>query len=174
MKSHGAGTKRRGLVFVCGLLPVLATAVLAVYRPGLVPRADDAVYDTVMRSSRIAPPGNHVVIVDLDERSLSTIGQWPWRRDVIGSLIARLRDLGASVVALDIIFAEPDRLVLPASNVQGTASTPDEVLSQVLGEGRVVLGFALTFDRGPHQANRCVLHPIGLAVVHPSEDTGGT
>src|SRR5215212_246208 len=129
MKAQAAGAKRRRLVFVCGLLPVLATAVLAVYRPGLVPRADDAVYDTVMRSSRIAPPGNHVVIVDIDERSLSTIGQWPWRRDVVGSLIARLRDLGASVVALDIIFAEPDRLVMPASSIDGAVSTPDDALS---------------------------------------------
>jgi HD-GYP domain-containing protein (c-di-GMP phosphodiesterase class II) len=174
MKSHGAATKRRGLVFVCGLLPVLATAVLAVYRPGLVPRADDAVYDTVMRSARIDPPGNHVVIVDIDERSLSTIGQWPWRRDIVGALIARLRDLGASVVALDIIFAEPDRLVMPASNIKASATTPDEVLSDVLRDGRVVLGYALTFDRGAQPATSCVLHPIGLAVVHPREETGGT
>ena len=30
------------------------------------------------------------MIVDVDDRSLTTIGQWPWRRDVIGELIARL------------------------------------------------------------------------------------
>ena len=30
-----------------------------------------------------------------------------WRRDVIGQLISRLRDLGASTVALDIVFANP-------------------------------------------------------------------
>ena len=66
-----------------------------------------------MRSSIIQPPGKRVVIVDIDERSLMTLGQWPWRRDVIGRLITRLRDMGASVIGLDIIFAEADRLEMP-------------------------------------------------------------
>jgi CHASE2 domain-containing sensor protein len=34
-------------------------------------------------------------IVDIDDLSLSTIGQWPWRRDRIAQLIARLREQGA-------------------------------------------------------------------------------
>ena len=45
-------------------------------------------------------------IVDVDERSLSAIGQWPWRRDLIGRLVARVREMGASTVALDVIFAD--------------------------------------------------------------------
>ena len=72
-----------------------------------------------MRAERTRPPGGGVVIVDVDERSLSAIGQWPWRRDLIGGLIARMRDLGASTIALDIIFAESDRYA-------GTGVTPDE------------------------------------------------
>jgi adenylate cyclase len=173
MKAQGSGAKRRGLVLLCGLLPVVATAVLSLYRPSFVPRLDDTVYDAVMRSARITPPGNHVVIVDIDERSLSAIGQWPWRRDVVGQLIARLRDMGASTVALDIIFAESDRFEIPASNSVTSHATPDDGLSNVLREGRVVLGYALTFDRVPQVRTGCLLHPIGLAVVHPREDTGG-
>jgi adenylate cyclase len=172
MTTPDAGAKRRRLVFLCGLVPVLATALLAIYRPAFLPRLDDAVYDAVMRSAPTKPPGNHVVIVDIDERSLSSIGQWPWRRDVIGRLIASLRDMGASVVALDIIFAESDRLEIPASNGSAAAASPDDVLSGILREGRVVLGYALTFDSGPRERTACRLHPIGLAVVHPREETG--
>src|SRR5512132_1243824 len=126
MNAKGPGAKRRRLVFLCGLLPVVATAVLAIYRPGFLPRLDDAVYDAVMRSAPTDPPGNHVVIVDIDERSLSTIGQWPWRRDVIGELITRLRDMGASTIALDIIFAEADRFEVPASQRIAGRETPDD------------------------------------------------
>jgi adenylate cyclase len=168
MKSVSIGARRRRQVFLCGLIPVLVTAVLAVYRPGFFPRLDDTVYDTVMRSGRTQPPGTHVVIVDIDERSLSAIGQWPWRRDVVGRLIARLREMGASTIALDIIFAEPDRF-----DRAGTAhETSDDMLAGILREGRVVLGYALTFDPAPHERTACVLHPIGLAVVHPSQETG--
>ncbi len=174
MKSQRAAAPHRGQVFLCGLLPVLITAVLAVYRPAFFPRLDDTVYDNVMRSGRTQPPGNHVVIVDIDERSLSAMGQWPWRRDVVGRLVARLRDMGASLVAMDIIFAEPDRFVISDAGGAPPNATPDDLLAGVLREGRVVLGYALTFDPAAGQRTACALHPVGLAVVHPSEETGGT
>ena len=90
-------------------MPTLVVAVLSLYRPPFLANLESSVYDTLLRSARSHPPDSRIVIVDVDERSLSAIGQWPWRRDVIGDLIARLRDLGASTVALDIIFAESDR-----------------------------------------------------------------
>ncbi len=51
-----------------------------------------------------------VRIVDIDERSLAEIGQWPWPRHVLADLTNRLAELGAAVIAFDILFAEPDRL----------------------------------------------------------------
>jgi CHASE2 domain-containing sensor protein len=173
MKSQRVRAARRGQVFLCGLIPVLIAAVLAIYRPASFPRLDDTVYDAVMRSAPTAPPGDHVVIVDIDERSLTTIGQWPWPRDVVGRLVTRLRDMGASTVAMDIIFAEPDRFEVGDSSDSLSNPTPDDVLAGVLRDGRVVLGYAFTFDRAPRDHMPCVLHPVGLAVVHPSDETGG-
>ena len=51
-----------------------------------------------------------VVIVDIDEKSLGKIGQWPWPRTRMADLVNRLAQLGASVVAFDIVFSERDRL----------------------------------------------------------------
>src|SRR5439155_14939831 len=152
MRAQGAGAARRRLVFLCGIMPVLIAAVLALYRPTLFARLDNAVYDSLLRSARTQPAGDQVVIVDIDERSLSAIGQWPWRRDLIGRLIARLRDMGASTIALDIIFAEPDResrigSLNDHSNAR-IAATPDEELARTLRGGRVVLGYGMTFDAG--------------------------
>jgi CHASE2 domain-containing sensor protein len=147
-----------------------------VYRPAFLPRLDDTVYDTVLRSAGTQPPGDRVVIVDVDERSLSTVGQWPWRRDVVGRLIARLRDMGPSIIALDIIFAESDRFDDRASSGKPsnarTQATPDDALAGVLREGRVVLGYGLTFEPAAREPSTCVLHPVGLVVVHPREETG--
>src|SRR5687767_4730784 len=91
---------RRRLIFCCGVCPVLVTAVLAVSRPELLARIEDSTYDTVVRWIPTKRPDTNVVIVDVDERSLSSIGQWPWRRDLVGRLITQLRDAGASVIAL--------------------------------------------------------------------------
>jgi adenylate cyclase len=115
------------------------------------------VYDALVRLTPLRPPSGRIVIVDVDERSLSSVGQWPWRRDLIAKLIDRLRDLGASTVALDVIFAEADRY-------EGEPS-PDAVLAHTLSEGRVILGYGLTFDRAPSDSTACLLHPVGLALV---------
>jgi adenylate cyclase len=120
------------------------------------------------------PPAARVVIVDIDERSLTTIGQWPWRRDVVGRLISRLRDAGAAVIALDVIFAESDRYEqgAEASRDAGSDMTPDGKLAATLRQGRVVLGYGLTFDAAPLGARPCVLHPLGAAIIRPPDDAG--
>ena len=103
------GVSRRRLVFRYGLVPVAFAALLAVYRPAFLARLDSSIYDLLMRSARTRTPSDRVVIVDVDERSLATVGQWPWRRDIVGQLIGRLREAGAAVVALDVVFPESDR-----------------------------------------------------------------
>ena len=110
------------LVLVWGLAPTLAAAALSLYRPVLLSRAQYSVYDMLVRRVPTRVPGGEVAIVDIDNRSLSTIGQWPWRRDVMGQLIEQLRELGASTIALDIIFAEIDRHESSASAAEATQS----------------------------------------------------
>jgi CHASE2 domain-containing sensor protein/energy-coupling factor transporter ATP-binding protein EcfA2 len=51
-----------------------------------------------------------VTVVDVDDRSLNEVGQWPWPRTVTADLVTQLFELGAVVVGFDVIFAEPDRL----------------------------------------------------------------
>jgi adenylate cyclase len=165
---------RRRLVFNCGAAAVVMVALLAILRPSFLVRLDDTTYDIVMRSARLQPVGNKVIIVDVDERSLSTVGQWPWRRDVVAKLVARLRAMGVSTIALDVIFAEADRderLAGLALDTKAPAQpTSDDLLADALRGGRVVLGYAMTFDTAARARRPCVLHPVGLAIVHPREE----
>ena len=93
-----------------------------------------------------------VVIVDIDEKSLKTVGQWPWPRTRVADMIAQLTELGAAVIGFDIVFAEPDRLSpnlaadsfrnLDEDTRQKLRALPsnDEVLADVIRRSRVVLG----------------------------------
>ena len=152
----------RRLVMLCGVAPTLVAAALCLYRPSSIARLEWRVYDTMVRAAGTHPPGGRVIIVDVDERSLTAVGQWPWRRDIIGRLIRNLRDLGASTVALDMVFAESDRYG------EGTVS-PDAALAETLRAGRVVLGYALTFDAGG-SSRECVHHPLGVAVIQDEDE----
>ena len=49
------------------------------------------------------------VIVDIDEKSLREIGQWPWPRTVLADLFDKSRSAGMLVIGLDVLFAEKDR-----------------------------------------------------------------
>ena len=60
-------------------------------------------------SFRDASSSSNVVIVDIDEKSLESIGQWPWSRVVLAILLSKINSASPSAIALDIIFAEKDR-----------------------------------------------------------------
>lgn len=79
------------------------------------------------------PAGEKPVrIVDIDEKSLSELGQWPWPRTYLADLVTRLTDLGAAVVAFDVIFPEADRLS-PVAALK-TFRSLDEVTREKLSE----------------------------------------
>lgn len=154
------GRSRRTIAYI-GALPMLVVGALCLLRPAFLISLERAVYDTLARAADARPPGGRVVIVDVDERSLSAVGQWPWRRDLLGQLVSNLRSLEASVIALDIIFAEPDRF-------SDRSIDPDAALASALRGGRVVLGYGLTFDGDRRSATPCVHHPWGVPVVEPA------
>ena len=54
-------------------------------------------------------PSDRIAIIDIDEASLAEVGQMPWPRTIMGDLVTNLNAMGASVIAFDIVFAEPDR-----------------------------------------------------------------
>ncbi|WP_424831967.1 CHASE2 domain-containing protein [Ruegeria sp.] len=62
---------------------------------------------------RITPrqfnPDLPVRVVDIDEKSLTEWGQWPWPRSQLGVMVDRLGDYGAAAIAFDMLLAEPDR-----------------------------------------------------------------
>ena len=51
-----------------------------------------------------------VIIVEIDEKSIEQNGQWPWKRTILADVIWRLREAGAGIIVLPILFSEDDRL----------------------------------------------------------------
>jgi adenylate cyclase len=60
-------------------------------------------YDTTTVSQDIA-------FIEIDEKSIEKYGQWPWKRDILADTIGKLRDAGAGIIVLPILFSEEDRL----------------------------------------------------------------
>ena len=62
-------------------------------------------FDTFQRIlPREVHPEDPVVIIDIDDRSLAEIGQWPWSRNQLASLTNQA--YAAAALGFDIVFAE--------------------------------------------------------------------
>ena len=57
-----------------------------------------------MYTKRDAP--SHTLIVEIDEQTITSIGQWPLPRSIYGDLVTKIAKNGAAVIAIDINFKE--------------------------------------------------------------------
>jgi diguanylate cyclase (GGDEF)-like protein len=80
-----------------------------------------------------SPQLDDVVIVAIDERSLTELGRWPWPRFLHAALIDRLSQAGARAIGLDLILSETEDL------------DSDSALAEAMRQyGTVVLPVAMT------------------------------
>ncbi len=162
-------TRLYGLYEVSKFSLLLIVICVVLISTDLLWRWDQSFYDAQQRFFlRHAP--NDVIIIAIDEASLSRLGRWPWRRNIHAELINRLSDEGARVIAMDIIFSERD---------QNHPNDDNKLRKAVKNSGRVILPVFV------EQARRgSVLHetlPLpeliessaGLGHVHVELDTDG-
>lgn len=96
---------------VVSLLPLLfalghATNVLNI---SFANTLDNIIYDTKLRANMPRTLDSRIVIVDIDEKSLSEIGRWPWSRNKLAELTHELfENQKISLLGFDVVFAETD------------------------------------------------------------------
>ncbi len=155
-------TRLRGwlYLFVPGVVLTMAFSLLHWSPPEWMRFLEYNTYDVLLRQRPKPPMGDMTVIVDIDEKSLATVGQWPWPRYQIALLLGRLKEYGALAVGMDIVFSEPDqtspdriqeRLKSLGVDMDFTGLAPalrdnDRLLAQNLAQGPFVLGYFFTFS----------------------------
>jgi len=98
------------------------------------------------------PKSDNVVIIDIDNKSLKAVGQWPWSRDVIAKLITNLSDAKAGIIGLDMVFAEEDKssphlLKEKYPNILQNLPNHDKLLANTFSKSPVVGGYIFTDEK---------------------------
>ena len=144
--------RRFGYARLVCLVLLVGIAALRIADPPPIEELRVRTFDTFQRVDHRVKTARPVTIIDIDERSLTKFGQWPWPRTRIADLVASLTRLGAVAIGFDIMFAEPDRL-----NPEAAADTfrnldeetrfklralpsNDQVLADAMRRSRVILG----------------------------------
>jgi len=154
---HRARRRRHLAIWSAGLA-VIALVIAAAYSPfSPLDRLNLLVFDTYQKLRPRPPTESAVVVIDIDDESIRQLGQWPWPRTVMASIIDRLTAEGVAAIGLDIVFSEPDRtspsLAVAQLQSQGfQVSHPgptedldhDKVLAASFARGPVVAGLVLS------------------------------
>ncbi|MEM1079796.1 MAG: adenylate/guanylate cyclase domain-containing protein [Pseudomonadota bacterium] len=96
-----------------GLGLIVLLLGLRVLDPVWVADLRHTAFDTFQRADPRPQTPQPVTIIDIDDRSLTEIGQWPWPRTVFAEILMAAQEGGAAALAFDVIFAEADRLSPP-------------------------------------------------------------
>lgn len=172
------------LLLATGFCISLLMVGLYVMQPGILRFLDYKIYDQHLRRNHSEKTSGIPVIVDIDEKSLAALGQWPWPRYRVALLLEKIRMAGALAVGMDVVLAEPDRTspALLKSQIkkelmvdvtfQGLPKAledHDALLATVLQGKPYVLGFYFSFSKAEadqqKQTGDCFIKPAQVSVL---------
>lgn len=167
------------VVLLLGTLVTFFFFVLTAFPPSPFKALEYIGYDEMVQRLRgpLSPP--EVAVVDVDERSLARLGQWPWPRYRIAALVENAAALGARSIAIDFLFPEPDRISLrevselyrrdrgvdlSLTGIPDGVLDNDQILADTIAKHKVVLGADLRFEDAPAGANRLCGRPLSVVL----------
>jgi len=120
-----------GLALISAALVVLVFAVFA--DNSVIRGLETASLDLRFRLRGVRPPGPEVAVILVDDRSLESLGRWPFSRTLFARALAMLDHAGAKVVVFDFLFTEPDEPI-PAE-LREAARSAAEAFAGERGDG---------------------------------------
>ena len=86
----------------------MATSALGVLMClGFLDRLDNFGLDLHVRHAGRIDTDPAILMIDLDDTSLTQVGRWPWPRRKLAQLVRTLKEMGAGAIVLDAVLSEP-------------------------------------------------------------------
>jgi serine phosphatase RsbU (regulator of sigma subunit)/CHASE2 domain-containing sensor protein len=133
-----------GRIRTAGLVILLGLAALLAWEPWWLVRVQAAAFDAFQaRSPRVAVTQS-TLIVEIDEKSIAALGQWPWPRTVLARLVRNIARGGPAAIGIDVLMTEPDRLS-PARALEQTGAADPALVARVasLPSNDAILAYAI-------------------------------
>ncbi|WP_440675950.1 CHASE2 domain-containing protein [Candidatus Pelagibacter sp. HIMB1593] len=138
-----------------GLIFLALLVLIKIQDSNFVKRIENISYDIYQSIFEENSDFNDVLIVDIDEKSIGEVGQFPWRRDVFANLVDKLENLEASVISFDIFFSEEDKQnpskILGELNIsnEGVLDSDQSLITAIQNSNVIlpVLGDISVFDK---------------------------
>ncbi|MCG8380510.1 MAG: adenylate/guanylate cyclase domain-containing protein [Proteobacteria bacterium] len=147
--------KKFFIYFGLGLVVAGLCISIYIFFPSHFKVFDNKLRDLLFINRGTIEPTGNVVIIDIDERSLKEIGQFPWKRSDVAKMINNLSEAGVTAIGFDIMFSEPDKSsphrVLSELGIVDIVPKDkhinyDELLASAVANTPTILGYTFDFD----------------------------
>ena len=145
------GIKTKLFIFLGILSIMIGLETLYVKKPLVMENINNTLIDAAFSYRGEEDADKRIVIVDVDEKSLKALGQWPWSRNKVARILDNLSQAGVGIIGLDMVFAEEDRSsprkIAKELNISvDTLPDYDEILAQSLQNTPTITGFVFNFE----------------------------
>lgn len=171
--------KRKWLIYsaACVLICFFWSFLYSLGTGGPLNKLESNLQDKVMvQTDAERTPHTDINIIKIDQKSLESLGQFPWDRGMYAELITMLAEAGAKAIALDVVLAEP-----------GNNPDSDAMMAEVMRKYPnvilpVVFNFKARQDAAGEMETESVLYPadtIGagrdqVGHINVMQDSDGT
>lgn len=145
--------KRFLITILLSIVSISATVSLYLFFPTYFQTFDNKVRDIYFLTRGEIDANEDVVIVDIDEKSLKELGQWPWERIKVAQVLNNLTEAGVGIIGLDIVFSERDNSSPKyVAEFIGLEDSPldeidyDEILAKTVANTPTLLGYVFQVD----------------------------
>ena len=104
---NGIFSKYKNYLIFFILLVLLIT--LKSINPNFIKSVSFLSFDLYQKVFTLNKESSEVIIIDIDEKSLSKFGQFPWNRSVFAKILENVNQSNPKAIGFDIFFAEKDK-----------------------------------------------------------------
>ncbi len=139
------------IYLVASFFIFITISAINIYFPEHIRKFDNSIRDYMFLVRGVKKDSGNVIIIDLDEKSINELGQWPWSRNKVGRILQNLTDAGIGVIGMDIVFAEKDQSspskVLKEFNITAkNIPDYDKYFDEVVASTPTILGYQFELE----------------------------
>ena len=143
--------ERIRIQLLIGIIVALLTSIAYLFMPEKFVALDNQLRDNMFLARGYLEPSSEVVIVDIDEKSLKELGQWPWKRKDFAKVLYNLSDAGAGIIGLDIVFSEydnsnPTKVLRELGYDTKGIEDYDKILAEAVASTPTILGYIFIME----------------------------
>jgi len=91
------------------LLILILLIILKSFNPSYIKSISFLSFDMYQKVFPIKKQDSNVIIIDIDEKSLSKFGQFPWNRSIFAKIIENVNEANPKAIGFDVFFSEKDK-----------------------------------------------------------------